>query len=62
MSKLEDLTPDTAVCGIRPDSFVTVVGAQWHGPDVVSLTYRTPTGQLGEEVLFRDSESRIEVV
>ena len=24
--------------------------------------YRTPTGQLGEEILFRDSESRIEVV
>ena len=62
MSKLEDLTPDTAVRGIRPDSFVTVVSVQWHGPDVVTLTYRTPTGQLSEEVLFRDSESRIEVV
>ena len=62
MSKFEDLTPDTAVRGIRPDSFVTVVSVQWHGPDVVTLTYRTPTGQLGEEVLFRDSESRIEVV
>ena len=62
MSKLEDLTLDTAVRGIRPDSFVTVVNVQWHGPDVVTLTYRTPTGQLSEEVLFRDSESRIEVV
>ncbi|MCY4578416.1 MAG: helicase-related protein [Chloroflexi bacterium] len=62
MSKLEDLTPDAAVRGIRPDSFVTVVSAQWNGPDVVTLTYRTPTGQLGEEVLFRDAESRIEVV
>ena len=62
MSKLEDLTPDTAVRGIRPDSFVTVVNLQWHGADVVTLTYRTPTGQLGEEVLFRDSESRLEVV
>ena len=62
MSKLEDLKPDTAVRGIRPDSFVTVVSVQWNGPDVVTLTYRTPTGHLGEEVLFRDSESRIEVV
>ena len=62
MSKLEDLTPDTAVRGIRPDSLVTVVNVQWHGPDVVTLTYRTPTGQLDEELLFRDSESRIEVV
>ena len=62
MSKLEDLTPDTAVRGIRPDSSATVVSVQWHGTDVLTLTYRTPTGQLGEEVLFRDSESRIEVV
>ena len=62
MSKLEDLTPDAAVRGIRPDSSVTVVSVQWHGTDVIILTYRTPTGQLGEEVLFRDSESRIEVV
>ena len=62
MSKLEDLKPDAAVRGIRPDSSVTVVSVQWHGTDVVTLTYRTPTGQLGEEVLFRDSESRIEVV
>ena len=62
MSKLEDLTPDAAVRGIRPDSSVTVVSVQWPGTDVITLTYRTPTGQLGEEVLFRDSESRIEVV
>ena len=62
MSKLEDLIPDAAVRGIRPDSSVTVVSVQWHGTDVVTLTYRTPTGQLGEEVFFRDSESRIEVV
>ena len=62
MSKLEDLTPEATVRGIRPDAFVTVVGAQWHGPDVVTLTYRTPTGQLGEEVLFRDAESRVQVV
>ena len=62
MSSLEDLKPGTAVRGVLPDSSVTVVTAQWNGTDVLTLTYRTPTGQLGEEVLFRDSESRIEVV
>ena len=62
MSKLEDLIPDVAVSGIRPDTLVTVVRVQQDGVDVVTLTYKTPTGQLDEEVLFRDDESRIEVV
>ena len=61
MSKLEDLKPDAAVRGVLPGSSVIVVTVKWHGTDVVTLTYRTPTGQLGEEILFRDSESRIEV-
>ena len=62
MSSLEDLQPGAAVRGILPDSSVTVVTVQWNGTDVVTLTYRTSIGQLGEEILFRDSESRIEVV
>ena len=61
MSKLEDLMPDAAVRGILPDSFVTVVSKQWHGDDILTLTYRTATGKLGEELLFRDDESRIEI-
>ena len=62
MSELEELKPDAAVRGILPDSFVTVVSVQWHGTDVVTLTYRSSTGQLGDVVLFRDNESIIEVV
>ena len=50
-----------AVRGILPDSLITVVNVQWHGDDVVTLTYKNPAGQLLEEVLFRDAESRIEV-
>ena len=61
MSKLEDLKPNVAVRGILPDSLITVVNVQWHGDDVVTLTYKNPAGQLLEEVLFRDAESRIEV-
>ena len=61
MSKLEDLKPNVAVRGILPDSLITVVNVQWPGEDVVTLTYKNPAGQLLEEVLFRDAESRIEV-
>ncbi len=62
MSKLEDLRPDASVSGIVPGSYVTVVRVQQEGPDVVTLTYKTQTGQIRQEILFRDAESRIEVV
>ena len=62
MSKLEELNTDAAVRGILPNSLVTVVSTQWHGDDVVTLTYKDSTGGLGQELLFRDAESRIEVV
>ena len=62
MSKLEDLTPDADVRGILPDSLVTIVRVQWHGSDVLTLTYRTPAGQLGDQLVYRDSESEIQVV
>ena len=62
MSRLEELKTDAAVSGILPNSFVTVVSVHWYGNDVITLVYRTPAGNLGEELLYRDDESRIEVV
>ena len=62
MSRLEELTPNTAVRGIVPDALVMVVNVQWHGSDVVELTYKTATGKLGNQLLFRADEERIEVV
>ncbi len=62
MSKLEDLTPNAAVRGILPDSLVTVVHVEWHGSAAVTLTYKTASGKVANEILYRDDESRIEVV
>ena len=39
-----------------------MISVRWHGSDAVTLTHRSPTGQLGEQVLYRDNESRIQVV
>ena len=62
MSKLEDLLPNTAVRGVVRDSVVTVVTVQWFGSDCLELTYKTPTGKVANELLYRDAEPRIEVV
>ncbi|MCY3840358.1 MAG: helicase-related protein [Gammaproteobacteria bacterium] len=60
--KLEDLLPGTSVRGIQPGESVNVVNLQWHGADALTLIYRTSSGQVAEEVLYRDDEQRLELV
>jgi hypothetical protein len=61
MARLEELTPGATVRGILPNSLVTVVNVQWHGANVVELTYKDGAGQLGHELLYRDSEPALEI-
>ena len=62
MIKLEDLQPNAAICGILPDSQVTVVNVQWFGSEALELTYKTSTGKVANELLYRDDEPRLEVI
>ncbi|MDE0143416.1 MAG: helicase-related protein [Caldilineaceae bacterium] len=59
--KLEELTANAAVEGVLANSLVTVVNVQWFGDDAVELTYKTPAGEVANELLYRDDESRISV-
>ena len=60
--KLEDLQANAAVRGILSDGLVTVVSVQWFGSEALELTYKTPTGKVANELLYRHDESRIEIV
>ncbi len=62
MSRLEEITPNTTLRGILPDVLVTVVAVQWFGTAALELTYKTPTGKVANELLYRHDESRLEVV
>ena len=62
MAKLDDLLPNAAVRGILPDSLVTVVSVQWFGSEAIELTYKTATGKVADELLYRHDEPRIEIV
>ena len=61
MIRLEDLQPNAAVRGVLPDSLVTVVNVQWYGSEAVELTYKTPEGKPGNELLYRDDEARLDI-
>lgn len=57
MATLEDLKPNSQVKGILPSGPVTILSLQWHGSDVVEVTYRDISGNLGSELLFRDRQA-----
>ena len=58
---LEDLQTNSTVRGILPDGVVTVVGVQWFGSDALELTYKTATGKVANEILYRHDEVRLEI-
>ena len=60
--KLEDLQANAAVRGILFDGLVTVVSVQWFGSEALELTYKTPTGKVANELLYRHDEPRLEIV
>jgi superfamily II DNA or RNA helicase len=62
MIKLEQLLPSASVRGIIPDAMVTVVTVEWFGSDALELTYKSPAGVVGNELLYRHDEPRLEVV
>jgi hypothetical protein len=62
MIRLEDLQPNASIRGILPNSLVTVVSVQWFGSEALELTYKTPTGKVANELLYRHDEPRLELV
>ena len=60
--KLEALTPGAAVRGILPDALITVVSITWFGTDALELTYKSPTGKVANELLYRHDELRLELL
>ena len=60
--RLEDLQPRSAVRGLHPDELVTVVSVQWFGSEALELTYKTAAGTVGNELLYRHDEPRLEIV
>jgi hypothetical protein len=39
-----------------------VVDVKWHGSTAIELTYKDPSGTLGNQLLFRDNEPVLEIV
>ena len=61
VSKLEYLVSGAIVDGIEPGGPVTVVSADWHGDQAITLTYRDAANQPREQLLYRIDEGTFTV-
>ena len=62
MTKLEDIRKGTVLRGLSASGDVTVIAAEANGANAVTVTYRTESGDLGEDMLFRSHEPQLEIV
>ncbi len=61
MAKLEDITVGSHVQGIAGDDPVSIVAVQWHGSNIIEITYKSSMGVPGTQLLLRDDESHLKV-
>ena len=61
MLKLEDIKKDSQVCGIQSDEVVRIVQIEPVGDAALTVYYKDSQGRLGEQMLFRSDESRLEL-
>jgi superfamily II DNA or RNA helicase len=59
VATLEELTPGAVVRGVIPGETVTVIASRWAGSRSVVLTFRTDTGRVDEQVVYRTQEAEL---
>ena len=61
MIKLEDIKKDAEVRGIQGDEIVRIVQIEPVGQSATTVYYKDSQGRLGEQMLFRSDETRLEL-
>jgi superfamily II DNA or RNA helicase len=61
MLKLEDIKKDAQVRGIQSEDIVRIVQVEAVGDAAITVYYKDSQGKLGEQMLFRSDESRLEL-
>ena len=61
MLKLEDIKKDAQVRGISPGEVVRIVTTEPIGENALTVYYKDSHGKIGEQMLFRSDEARLEL-
>ncbi|WP_343741504.1 helicase-related protein [Herbaspirillum huttiense] len=59
--KLEDIKKDSQILGIQAEEIVRVVQVEHVGDHALTVYYKDGQGRLGEQMLFRSDEPRLEL-
>ncbi|WP_406040097.1 helicase-related protein [Succinimonas sp.] len=62
MARLEDLTVGSLVNGLANNESVQIIAVKWYGSNVVDVTYKNAQGMLANQLVYRESESQLEVL
>jgi superfamily II DNA or RNA helicase len=62
MAKLEELSSGASVRGVAGDAIATIVNVSWYGTNCIDIVYKTPDGRVSNDILYREDESRIQIV
>lgn len=59
---LEELRPGVVLGGVTAGAPVKVINTSWYGDDALELCFRTSSGQVCTEILYRDAQERLTAV
>lgn len=59
MLKLEDIRPNAQICGILPNEIVRIVQVEAVGADALTIYYKSSSGGVQEQMLFRANEAEL---
>ena len=57
MLKLEDIKEKSHITGVIPNESVEIISVNPVGTEALTVTYKTASGELHEQMLFRDNEA-----
>src|SRR3989338_10681438 len=61
MGKLEDIKPGALISGLSSLGPVTIINTEWHGKDTLTVYFKDLNGDLGQDILDRSSEEKLDV-
>ena len=61
MARLEDITVGSTVAGIIHSSSVEIVGVKWFGDAALEVTFKKPSGDVGNQLIYRDDAASLEI-